>query len=80
MTKLFLYVLSVIVSVALARYAGLASLLVVFVLCGLTFLFSTAPCANRLKLTTTTNTPERAEALSRPFEKVHDLIRAARSA
>lgn len=41
MTKLFLYVLSVIVSVALARYAGLASLLVVFVLCGLTFLLST---------------------------------------
>ena len=41
MTKLFLYVLSVIVSVALARYAGLASLLEVFVLCGLTFLFST---------------------------------------
>ena len=41
MTKLFLYVLSVIVSVAMVRYAGLASLLMVFVLCGLTFLFST---------------------------------------
>lgn len=41
MTKLFLYMLSVIVSVALVRYAGLASLLVVFVLCGFTFLFST---------------------------------------
>ena len=41
MTKLFLYVLSVIVSVAVVRYAGLASLLMVFVLCGLTFVFST---------------------------------------
>jgi hypothetical protein len=41
MTKLFLYVLSVIVSVAMVRYAGLASLLMVFVLCGLTFVFST---------------------------------------
>lgn len=41
MTKLFLYVLSVIASVALVGSAGLASLLVVFVLCGCTFLFST---------------------------------------
>lgn len=41
MTKFFLYVLSAIVSVALVRYAGLASLLVLFVLCGFTFLFST---------------------------------------
>ena len=41
MTKVFLYVLSVIASVALVGSAGLASLLVVFVLCGCTFLFST---------------------------------------
>jgi hypothetical protein len=49
MTKLFLFVLSVIVSVALVRYAGPASLLVVFVLCGLTFLFSTGAVCESLK-------------------------------
>ncbi|MCU4118661.1 hypothetical protein [Variovorax sp. N23] len=41
MTKLFLYALSMGVSVALVRYVGPAALLAVFALCGCTFLFST---------------------------------------
>jgi hypothetical protein len=41
MTKLFLYALSLGVTVALVRYVGPASVLAVFALCGCTFLFST---------------------------------------